>query len=222
MKKEQDTAMQLAQPTADYVLFDFETTGTSWQRDEIIEIAAVKVKNHKIVDEFTTLVNPKRPIPYCATQVNHITDEMVKTAPTLDKVLPKFVKFIGKNVLAGHNIKSFDLKFLNRATEDILGMTVTNSYIDTLTLARTCLPQLPHHRLTDLAEYFQIKTEGAHRALNDCVMNQKCLEELAKILQNQEQPICPKCGGLLVKRNGKFGEFYGCSNYPICRFTKNM
>ena len=55
----------------DYVLFDLETTGTSCIYDEVIEISAVKVRSGKVVEEFSRLVNPKRPIPYAASMVNH-------------------------------------------------------------------------------------------------------------------------------------------------------
>ena len=64
----------------DYVLFDLETTGTSCIYDEVIEISAVKVRSGKVVEEFSQLVNPKRPIPYAASMVNHISDEMVVKA----------------------------------------------------------------------------------------------------------------------------------------------
>ena len=99
---------------------------------------------------------------------------------------------------------------------------MANDYIDTLYMARSCLPQLAHHKLTDLASYFQIDAEGAHRALNDCMMNQKCYEAMAKIQGEMELEICPRCGGELKKRSGKFGEFFGCSNYTKCRYTKNI
>ena len=72
----------------DYVLFDLETTGTSCIYDEVIEISAVKVRSGKVVEEFSQLVNPKRPIPYAASMVNHISDEMVANEPDFGQVLP--------------------------------------------------------------------------------------------------------------------------------------
>ena len=76
----------------DYVLFDLETTGTSCIYDEVIEISAVKVRSGKVVEEFSQLVNPKRPIPYAASMVNHISDEMVANEPDFGQVLPEFLK----------------------------------------------------------------------------------------------------------------------------------
>ena len=156
----------------DYVLFDLETTGTSSNYDEVIEISAVKVQSGVIVGEFSQLVNPGKSIPYAASMVNHITDDMVAEAPEFEEILQAFMDFVGDSILVGHNINSFDMKFLYRDSERYFGQTVTNDYIDTLKLARLCLPDLGHHRLSDLAQYYGISTEGAHRALNDCRMNQ--------------------------------------------------
>ena len=123
----------------DYVLYDLETTGTSSKYDEVIEISAVKVKNGVVTEEFSQLVNPGRPIPSAASAVNHITDDMVAFAPMFDSVLQQFLAFIGDDVLAGHNINRFDMKFLYRDCERYFGQTLTNDYIDTLKLARLCL-----------------------------------------------------------------------------------
>lgn len=206
----------------DYVVFDLETTGVNVIKDDIIEISAVKVLGGKVADTFSTLVNPGRPIPYYATQVNGITDEMVEDAPDIREALADFLAFAGDAVLVGHNIQSFDLNFVSNAAEGLFGKTVENDYIDTLHMARSCLPELSHHKLVDVASYFHISAEGAHRALNDCIMNQKCYEELGKLQANQKLELCPRCGGELRKRNGKFGEFFGCSNYPACRYTRNI
>lgn len=206
----------------DYVVFDLETTGVNVKNDAILEISAVKVMAGEVVDTFSTLVNPKRPIPAAASGVNHITDEMVADAPDIGTVLPAFLAFVQGMVLVGHNIHTFDLPFLNRDAMAFLGKPLENDYVDTLYVARSCLPDLPRHRLVDLAAYFQIGTKGAHRALQDCLMNRQCFERMAGLLQDTQTDICPKCGGQLIKRKGKFGMFFGCCNYPGCRFTKNI
>lgn len=162
----------------DYVVFDLETTGVSWKKDRIIEISAVKVLDGKVVDEFSELVNPDCSIPYYASRVNGIFDDMVCDARTFDEVLPDFIDFIGDSILVGHNIHAFDMKFLYRECRDIYGETLTNNYVDTLYLSRKRVPELPHHKLVDMAEYFDISTEGAHRALKDCRMNQEVFEGL--------------------------------------------
>lgn len=211
---------------SDYCIFDLETTGILIKNDEVVEISAVKVLQGKVADEFTTLVNPGRHIPQMASDVNGITDQMVAGAPNFETALKNFLDFAGNLILVGHNIHRFDMNFICRDAEKYWGLTVSNDYIDTLPLANMYLPQLPKHTLVDLADYYGIGTEGAHRALNDCRMNQKVFEQLGKEIANpseaaNEVPKCPKCGSMLKLRNGRFGEFWGCTGYPACRFTKN-
>lgn len=225
--EEQKKGRRLSGYKPDYVVFDLETTGLSPETDKIIEISAVRVRGGKAEKNFSTLVNPGRKIPAAASRVNGITDAMVADAPVLKDALEQFLLFIEKDILVGHNIHSFDMKFLNHAMEELYKRELGNDYIDTLFMARSCMKELAHHRLVDLAAYFHISTEGAHRALNDCMMNQKCYEEMGRRMGTagddpKVQEKCPRCGGELVKRNGRYGPFYGCSNYPGCRYTRNV
>ena len=162
------------------MVFDLETTGISRVYDEVVEISAVKVRGGKVVDEFSTLVNPGRHIPSGASQVNGITDQMVAYAPRFVKVLQEFLDFTEGYPLVGHNIASFDMKFICRDAEKYYGSVPVNDYVDTLPLARKHLPNLSHHKLTDLASYYGLTTDGAHRALNDCRMNQQVYECMVK------------------------------------------
>ena len=218
------TGDKLDKYVSDYTVFDLETTGVSPQTDKVIEISAIKVRNGQVVGEFSSLVNPMRNIPYGATRVNGITDEMVADKPVFEEVLGDFLDFIEDDILVGHNIHDFDMKFIHRDCEAFFRMFLGNDYIDTLPLARKCLPQLGHHKLTDLAMYYKISINGAHRALNDCRMNQLVFERLGAELKNgtTAPKICPRCGGSLKLRNGKFGSFLGCTSYPDCRYTENI
>ena len=137
-----------------YVLYDLETTGISCNYDEVIEISAIRVRNGVVSEEFSSLVNPGRPIPYAASCVNHITDDMVAGAPDFAEVLQEFLDFAGDDILVGHNINGFDMKFLYRDCEKFFGQTLSNDYVDTLKLSRICIPGLSHYRLGDLAEYY--------------------------------------------------------------------
>ncbi len=98
-RKMANKGKRLTEYLADYVVFDLETTGISKQTDEIIEISAIKVKDHRIIEEFSTLVNPGRPIPAGATAVNGITDEMVLDAPGRMEAISDFLSFVGDQVL---------------------------------------------------------------------------------------------------------------------------
>lgn len=211
---------------SDYVIFDLETTGTSCTTDEVVEISAIKVVDGKVVEEFSTLVNPQMPIPYWATEVNGITDAMVADSPTFDVALKDFLEFVGDMILVGHNIHTFDMKFICRDAQKYFGKTIGNDYVDTLPIARLYLPQLGHHTLSDLADYYGISSDGAHRALFDCRMNQQIFERLGEEMKNPSEEAkkvkkCPRCGNPLKLRNGKFGEFWGCTGYPDCKYTQN-
>lgn len=214
---------RLCKYVPNYVIFDLETTGLSVKTDAVIEISAIKVIGGKVVDEFSTLVNPGMPIPYYASSVNGITDRMVKDAPRIKEALSSFLDFAGDEILVGHNISGFDMKFICRDADIWLSRTISNDYVDTVLLSRAILPDMSH-TLTDLAKFCGISTEGAHRALNDCRMNQIIFERLALELKapssSSKVNQCPSCGSPLKLRNGKFGEFWGCMSYPNCKFTR--
>ncbi len=160
----------------DYTVFDLETTGISTRKAAVIELSAVRVRSGEITGTFSELVNPGRPIPPAGTAIHHITDDMVAGKPCLKEVLERFLEFAGEDVLVGHNITGFDLKILDRDCRRFFGRTMENDYIDTVWMARKCFPDWKRRRLVDLAEYYGLETEGAHRALFDCIMNQKVYE----------------------------------------------
>lgn len=211
----------------DYVIFDLETTGTNCNADEVIEISAIKVINEEVKEEFSFLVNPGMPIPFWATNVNGITDAMVADAPVFKDVLEKFLEFAGNLPLVGHNIHTFDMKFMYRDCQKYFGKTLSNDYVDTLKLARLYLPKLQAYKLVDLAKYYNLSTEGAHRALNDCRMNQQIFyylgqEMLPENMKKNGLISCPNCGSLMKLRKGQYGEFMGCSGYPNCKYTMKV
>lgn len=218
---------KLTEYVEDYVLFDLETTGLSPENDTIIEISALKVVKREVVAEFSTLVNPERKIPYHITDLTGIDDKMVADAPKLDKALADFLEFAGDNVLVGHNIHRFDMKFMYAKIYEYYGKVIGNDYIDTLDIAYAYLPKLSHRTLTDLAEYYHVEIIGAHRALNDCIVNRQVFEKLAEEMEHplpeaQSVKRCPKCGSFLKLRSGAYGEFLGCTGYPNCRYTENI
>ncbi len=163
-----------------YIVFDIETTGLDSFYDEIIEIGAIKVENNKIVSKFSSLVKPKNMINEYISELTGITNEMVKNAPTIEEILPSFMNYIGNDILIGHNV-NFDINFiydnLYRRKFDVL----TNDFIDTMRISRKLLPELPHHRLIDLANYFEIDVENNHRSLKDCEITLNVYEKLKNI-----------------------------------------
>ena len=169
----------------EYIVLDIETTGLSFRTEKITEIGAVKVKDGEIIDTFESFVNPEIPIPKRIVELTGITDEMVKDAETIDKVMPKFLKFIGNLKLVAHNA-DFDIGFLKYNAENI-GLEMDNEYIDSLQLSRQLLPELKKHKLGIIAEYFGINVENAHRALDDVKTLVKVFIKLLE--KNSEQPL---------------------------------
>lgn len=172
---------------ASFVVFDFETTGLSPERDEIIEIGAVRIQRGKEVDTFSTLINPLRPIPAQATAVHGIDDAMVASAPSLDEMLPKFLAFMGEDVLAGHNVLRFDGPFLSSALRRYKVGDMDNFVMDTLILSQRAQPQHRVHNLEAVAARLNVAQPGAHRALQDASVTGRVLVELLMLLSGQGQ-----------------------------------
>ena len=149
-----------------YVVFDIETTGLSKEKEMITEIGAVKVADGKIIDRFSTFVNPQRPISAEITKLTGITDDMVKDAPTIENVLPEFLKFCEDTVLVAHNA-SFDTGFIRIAAERARLGELHHTIVDTLELARALLPELNKHKLDIVCEHLGVTLNGHHRAVND-------------------------------------------------------
>lgn len=149
----------------EYCVFDIETTGLAFRTEKITEIGVMKIKNGEVIDTFECFVNPEKPIPTEVVDITHITDDMVKDAETIDKVLPKFLDFVGDSILVAHNA-NFDIGFIKYNAEK-LGYKLDNTYIDTLALARELFPDYKKYKLGIIAENLGIKVDVAHRALDD-------------------------------------------------------
>ena len=161
-----------------YVVFDLETTGLSPFKDEIIEIGAVRVdKDGKIIETFTTLVKPSKPVSEFIQNLTGITNEMLEDAPSIYTALPRFTDFAGDNVLVGHNV-TFDIAFVQKKAKIYKEINFLNAYIDTLSLAKKVYPNLKSYKLQDLIKEFDLKTYAAHRALADVVATQQLYELL--------------------------------------------
>lgn len=148
-----------------FVVFDLETTGLSNIKDKIIEIGAVKISGGKIVDSFSTFVNPERPIPYEITKLTSIDDNMVIGAPTIEKVLPDFLDFVGDAILVAHNA-GFDVGFIkqNCRYQDIEREFLS---LDTVAIAQVLLPTISRYRLNNVAKTLGITLKNHHRAVDD-------------------------------------------------------
>ena len=148
-----------------FIVFDLETTGLSSLNDKIIEIGAVKVKNGKIVDKFSTFVNPKRPIPFKITKLTSISDDMVVNAPSIEEILPEFLEFCGDGILVAHNA-GFDVGFIEENCS-VLNIQKKFVYVDTVAIGRILLPTLTNYKLNTVSKALNISLENHHRAVDD-------------------------------------------------------
>lgn len=165
-----------------YVVLDLETTGFKPGRDEIIEIAALKVESRKIVGKFQSLIKPSVEIAPFITNLTGITDEMVRCAPKLEEVLPSFKSFIGNHILVGYNV-AFDVNFLYHSFSEILDCPLSNDFVDCLYFARYLLPHLPNHKLETVSRFFDLDCRIMHRALKDCEATHQCFLKLEEIVR---------------------------------------
>lgn len=170
-----------------YVVLDIETTGTHPIRHEIIEIGAVYIENGKEVKQFNQLVCPKEAISNYITSITGIDNEMVQDAPKIEEVMPQFLEFCEDVPLIGHNIVLFDYRML-KAHANKLGYAFEKKGLDTLTISRRMLDQLPSRKLGALCEYYHISLEHAHRAYDDAYATY----ELFRNLQNEFEQIAPE------------------------------
>lgn len=218
----------------DYVVIDFETTGFNPYNDKIIQVAAVKYRNHELVDQFVSYVNPERSIPDRITSLTGITNYRVSDAPTIEEVLPLFLAFLHTNVIVAHNA-SFDMRFL-KSNVNMLGLPEPkNNVIDTVFLAKKYMKHAPNHKLETLKRMLGIRL-SSHNAFDDCItcaaVYQKCaaVEEEGKRKANKEvldeTAVFEAVKEMLV-RNKRDIEWIRCMNvgsyldikafYPIIR-----
>ncbi len=164
-----------------FVVCDTELTGLNKRRDEIISIGAVRIVNLQIEvsQTFHRYVKPKNIDPNKATLVHRITPERLKTAPSMDEVLPEFIEFCGDSLIVGHFV-GIDMHFLNKATRITLAGTLSNPSIDTMRLARgyeeyKCkdfyglCDQSRSYNLDILSEKFELPRFKPHDALEDAL-----------------------------------------------------
>ena len=167
----------------EFTIFDTETTGLDPRSgDRIIEIAGIRFRGEEVIANFQSLINPLRPISPGAFQVNHISQEMLKDAPTMDKVLPGFLEFIKDSCLCSYNA-GFDLEFLNNELK-LAGQKSLDGIVvaDILRMARRLLPNQERYALWFIADKLGVKAKQQHRAFSDVEMTLGVFNNLKQVL----------------------------------------
>jgi len=155
-----------------YVALDLETTGLDSKRDTIIEVGAVRFRTtfdngtiqSRVLDKWSSLINPGRPIPIQIQHLTGITEKQVRQSPHFSQVINDLGRYVGQHPVVGHNI-GFDLGFLNNQ-----GLPLSNLAIDTFELAGILLPHhTDRYSLSKLGEMMGLTNLGSHRALDDAI-----------------------------------------------------
>lgn len=167
-------------PNIEIVTLDFETTGLNASVHEIIEIGAVKTRGKEVVGTFEQLLRPTAPLDPKIEEITGLNGQhLLMFGKDADTVMLAFVDFIGDAVLAGHNIRQFDYPFLARHVVQAGLPAPSNNIVDTLELSRASL-NIGNHKLSTLAQYFNIENRRAHRAMADV---EATMEVLWKLLE---------------------------------------
>lgn len=169
-----------------YVVFDLETTGLDPEVNEILQISAIKYENHTYVDSLSYLIKPIKPIvSNTAFNINHITNEMVKDAPSINEIIPIVLEFLCDEIIIGHNIR-FDLSFFTVSLRKLSYPRLTNKYLDTLSLSKQYIKGVSNYRLESLNNELSLSSLMSHNALNDCVITNELFEY---IMERNEDSI---------------------------------
>ncbi len=181
------------------VALDLETTGLDSERDEIIEIGAVRFQDGIVLDTYRTFVNPGRSLPSFVSLLTGIAADDLYTAPTFGQVAGDLRDFVGDAGIVGHNV-SFDLAFLRQK-----GLRFSGPVYDTLEMALILYPRAREHNLVALGESFGLRHENAHRALDDALVSMGLFNKLLARAQDLRPETLHALAPLLRGREWPFG-----------------
>jgi DNA polymerase-3 subunit epsilon len=170
-------------PGQDYVVVDIETTGGWGSRDRITEIGAIKIRNHQVIDEWHTLINPQRSIPASITQLTGITNEMVRDAPSFAEIADSLMQFMGDGIFVAHNV-NFDYGFISKEYER-LGRRFRFPKFCTCAGMRRHYPGHASYSLGRICVLYEVSLENHHRALCDA----KAAGQLLNIINRKREDV---------------------------------
>ncbi len=162
-----------------YVVFDLETTDKDPESCDIVEIAAVRVQNGRIVAELESLIKPEKPIHPAAQAVHGINAAQLQDKPGIEEFWPVLREFIGDNILIAHNGYKFDFPIIDRVAKAVEGKRLNNPRFDTLVLARNLFPGTSNS-IDSLMARYNLTSDNRHRALEDVQLLNNIFIELQK------------------------------------------
>lgn len=193
---------------AELVFIDVETTGLQCASEYICEIAALRHPYGGVIEHFSSLVRPPKPIPEEVFRIHRISDAMVQSAPVFEEVADTFLSFIKGKILCGYNV-GFDIGFINRELARLGKAPLPHACIDVLRMARDLLPGLPRYSLGAVGGYLGFETDDLHRAYSDVCLEVRVFDRLSaaaveKNVSIRQRYLCPALETLpLSEGNGK-------------------
>lgn len=199
----------LARPLCEtaFVVVDLETTGLTRSADGIIEIGAARVQSGRVVAEFQQLVNPGVRLPPFITRLTGIDDALLADQPRIAAVWPRFMEFLGDDVIVAHNA-TFDVGFLNATACALTGGPLRQPSLCTLKLARRVVPELRRRGLDALAAHFGVPSSDRHRALGDVRITVEVLFHLLERLAARQ--VVRLDQALDLQHHGRDGRRFVC------------
>ncbi len=173
-----------------FTIIDTETTGLNEKKDKILSIAAVKVKNIKIIDIYNVFVDAGIKIPEESIQFHGILDKDMKDKPKIHEILPDFVRFLGNSIIVGHHIK-FDIKMLNKDIYNFFNTKLNNFLIDTGKLYNFLTNNEGNVSLDYLMDKYNVKCEeeNRHSAIGDALATAEVFIKLLNNLRHKFRKI---------------------------------
>ncbi|MGI6108293.1 MAG: exonuclease domain-containing protein [Eubacteriaceae bacterium] len=185
MKTREHRGSSIIDLPSDYTLIDIETTGLSPYYDSIIEVSAIKYRDDKHTDTFSTLVYPGFEIPEFISQLTGITNKMLIDSPEFKQIANPLFDFIADDTLIGQNV-SFDINFLYDILDRTASKYLANDFVDTLRLSRKLYPDLNSHSLDTMIEYLELdESRDLHRSENDCMLTNQMYQIMKKEINNR-------------------------------------
>ncbi len=172
----------------DFIALDVETTGLDEKRNDITEIGIVRFRNGELVAEFSTLVKPREKISEYVANMTGITNEMVSTAPEFEAVVEEMLKFIGDDLVVGHNI-GFDVGMLDQALIRAGRPVLENVVLDTLDIISILNPTGGSFKLSHLAKIYGVLEENVHRAKDDSLMTANLYLKLINEIKSLDKDV---------------------------------
>jgi DNA polymerase-3 subunit epsilon/ATP-dependent DNA helicase DinG len=173
-----------------YVALDLEATGMQPERDEVIEVGAVKFSDGRILDRWESFVRPSQAIPYKVTQLTGIRQSHVARAPLLKEVAPALVRFLGSSPIIGQSVE-LDMAMLARG-----GVQVRNVTWDTFELATLLVPEAAVYNLRAVADKLGVHFEEGqvHRAVADAELTMRVFQALRERIEDLPLEVLSEIG----------------------------